>query len=519
MDRREFLRTGAMGTTSLLLGSGGWSAGHAGVLAASSVQESDRILVVVRLDGGNDGLNTVLPLDRYDLLAKARGNILIPESRALRLDDTTALHPSLEGLGRLWEQGSLRVVQAVGYPSHNQSHFRSTDIWFTGSRSDEVLESGVLGRFLETRFPDFPDGYPNATHPHPPSIQIGSTLATLLQGESTGMGIAVSDPSRVYAIQTDGIDTAPDSAAGHELTFIRLMASQTRLYGQEVANALARSANRSGLYPATGNRLSDQFKGIARLIAGGLGTRVYVVSLSGFDTHAAQVAESDKTAGKHADLLRQLSVAIEAFLDDLRLLGLEDRVVGMTISEFGRRILSNASFGTDHGTASPMFLFGKPVAGGISGTSPAIPDKATSRDNVAMQHDFRSVYASILRDWMQLDEASTNQVLRGSFPSLDLVQASYAGRGAARPGFHMRLGRPSPARGTTTIDFTLVEPSFVELKILDLLGRPVRVAVRGEYPEGNHRIRLDVSDLRSGRYICRMKAAGSTQESPMDILR
>lgn len=519
MDRREFLKTSALGGASVVLGAVGRSPANAVPLADSSALDGDRILVVIRLDGGNDGLNTVLPLDQYDALAKARGNILIPQSRALRLDDRTGLHPSLEGLQRLWKEGNLRVVQAVGYPSHNQSHFRSTDIWFTGSDSNEVLESGVLGRYLETRFPNFPDGYPKPSHPHPPAIQIGSTLVTLLQGETTGMGIALSDPSRVYAIQSDGIDAAPDSAAGHELTFIRLMASQTRQYGQEVADALAGSSNRSALYPATGNRLADQLKGVARLIAGGLETRVYVLSLGGFDTHAAQVAEADTTTGKHADLLRQLSVAIEAFLDDLRLLGLDDRVVGMTISEFGRRILSNASLGTDHGTASPSLLFGKPVAGGISGTNPTIPATVTSRDNVAMQHDFRSVYATLLRDWMGLGEDSTARVMRRSFPPLDLVQASFAGRPQARPGFHMRSNRPNPARDRTTLEFTLVEPAFVELTILDLLGRPVRTVARANHPEGTHRIELDVTSLRPGRYICRMKAAGSAQESVMDVLR
>lgn len=519
MDRREFLKTGSLGGASLLLGSGGWTLGHAADAAGPTADESDRILVVVRLDGGNDGLNTVLPLDQYDNLAKARGNILVPASKALRLDDRTGLHPAMDGMHRLWSEGNLRVVQAVGYPSHNQSHFRSTDIWFTGSDSNEVLETGVLGRFLETRFPNFPAGYPSSSSPHPPAIQIGSTLATLLQGETTGMGIALSDPSRAYAISSDGIDVAPDSAAGHELTFIRLMASQTRQYGKEVADALARATNRSTLYPATGNRLSDQFKGIARLIAGGLRTRVYVLSLGGFDTHASQVVEADTTTGKHSDLLRQLSVAVEAFLDDLRLLGLADRVVGMTVSEFGRRILSNASFGTDHGIAAPMLLFGKPVAGGISGTNPTIPATVTSRDNVAMQHDFRSVYATLLRDWMRLDATTTDQVMRRTFPTLPLVQASYAVGQQSGPKFLMRRNWPNPARDRTTIEFTLLEPSSVELKILDLRGRPVRSILQGAFPEGVHRIPMDVSSLRSGRYICRMKAAGTSRETVMDVLR
>ena len=207
----------------------------------------------------------------------------------------------------------VKIIQGVGYPSHNQSHFRSTDIWFTASDSNQVLDSGFLGRYLDGLFPDFPEGYPNADFPDPPAVQIGSTLLTLLQGDSSSMGMAVSNPTNIYAVTPEGIDAAPNTPAGHELTFIRQMAAQTQKYGESIKKAVAAATNKSTLYPATGNRLSDQLKAVARLIAGGLKTRVYVVSLSGFDTHATQVDSTDPLLGNHANLLTQLSVAVTAF--------------------------------------------------------------------------------------------------------------------------------------------------------------------------------------------------------------
>jgi len=521
MDRRSFLKAGfsAGAFGAFHLASGQFSPTFAGLPAPAlgrktESEESKRILVVLRLDGGNDGLNTVLPLDQYDNLANARGNILIPASKALRLTNTVGLHPAMTGLHEAFMNGNLRIVQAVGYPNHNQSHFRSTDIWFTGSDSNQVLESGVLGRYLDGQFPNFPVGYPSAAKPHPPSIQIGSTLFTLLQGSDAGLGMAINDPSSVYALQSNGLDAAPDTPAGHELTFLRQMASQTRQYGDALKATMSAAATRSALYPATGNRLADQLKAVARLIAGGLQTRVYVVSLGGFDTHSAQVVESDTTTGKHADLLRQMSVAITAFMDDLRLMGVEDRVVGITVSEFGRRILSNASFGTDHGLAAPMMLFGAPVAGGITGVNPTIPAKVTSSNNVGMQYDFRSVYASLLRDWLMVDKAECQRVLLKDFPGMDLIDANFSGRppGTVRFKFQVRQYDRQ-----TTFSYNLEESAPVNLTIFDLHGKTVRNVPGGTKSAGFHEAILDTRSLIAGRYFARLQVASGSQQLGFDV--
>lgn len=524
MDRRSFLKSGlgAIGAMHLA------ELGVPGAFAATPMaaqrgpgtkHNNGRVLVVVRLDGGNDGLNTVIPLDRLDSLARARANILIPESKTLRLDATTALHPAMTGLHKLYHDGDLRIVQSVGYPNHNQSHFRSTDIWFTGSDSNQVLESGVLGRYLDGRFPGFPARYPSTDQPHPPSIQIGSTLLTLLQGRDAGMGMAISDPSRVYALQPDGIDTAPDTPAGHELEFIRQMASQTRQYGDAVKAAMARSTNKSDLYPATGNRLADQLKAVARLIAGELETPVYVVSMGGFDTHSSQVEQSDTATGNHANLLRQVSEAVTAFLDDLRLLGLQERVVGITMSEFGRRILSNASLGTDHGTAAPMFVFGKPVAGGIAGTSPDIPSTATSRDNVPMQFDFRSIYASLLADWMQVDPARMQDILLREFQPVGLVESRYAVRIPRQVEFQMDPVLRDPSGNGATLGYSIDESAHVQIGIFDLRGRAIRTLVRDRMPEGSHSVRFQTAGLATGHYVIGMRVGSGSAQQGFDLLR
>lgn len=520
MDRRSFLKTGAAaGAVALGPGSLRAAFGMPAAALGAPQRSGDTVLVVIRLDGGNDGLNTVLPLDQYANLAKARANVLIPESAALKIGDATALHPALSGIHGLYQAGMVKVIQGVGYPSHNQSHFRSTDIWFSASDSNQVLDSGFLGRYLEGRFPGFPEGYPNADFPDPPAVQIGSTLFTLLQGEATSMGMAVSNPTNIYAVTPEGIDTAPDTPAGHELTFIRQMAAQTQKYGEAIKKAVAAAANKSALYPASGNRLADQLKAVARLIAGGLRTRVYVVSLGGFDTHASQVDSADPLLGNHANLLSQVSVAVTAFQDDLRLLGLENRVVGMTVSEFGRRILSNASFGTDHGTAAPLLVFGKPVAGGMLGTNPAIPATVTAKDNIALQHDFRSVYASLLRHWLGADEAEAKRVLLKDFPLLPLFGASGVRPAAFRaPGLSLEQNFPNPARGLTTIRYALPLDGRASLRIYDLRGAEVKVLADGTHAAGLHQATLESRDLRPGKYVYRLQTGDRTLQRTFDVL-
>jgi uncharacterized protein (DUF1501 family) len=528
MKRRHFLRrTVPVTILPMLMGGFTFKAyGRGPVLEAliGAPAETDHVLVLVQLNGGNDGLNTVIPLDQYSELMAARGNIAIPENLVYRLNDRTGLHPSLAGLGEMSRGGLVSVVQSVGYPNPNFSHFRATDIWLTASNSDVVLANGWMGRYLDEEYADYPNGYPNAVAPDPLAIQIGSVVSLGLQGPEVSMGMALTSPTSFYQMVAGVVDQAPGTPAGHELTFIRQVAQQTEQYAAVITAAAGKAANLSTLYPADGtNALADQLRIVAQLIAGGLKTRIYVVNLGGFDTHSSQVSQTGGTeTGNHANLLQKLNDAIVAFQDDLHLLGVERRVVGMTFSEFGRRIKSNASYGTDHGTAAPVFVFGQPVRGGVVGANPVLPDAATSNDNIPMGIDFRSVYASLLRDWFGVPQAELEAVLLQNFDSLPLIFKksdssklpiiSSAGGGLPeRPG--LRPNYPNPFNPSTTVPF-VTDGGAVTIKVYDELGREVRVLAEGAVPSGYHEVRFDAGDLPAGVYYCRFESASmrSTQK-------
>ncbi|MBC7720580.1 MAG: DUF1501 domain-containing protein, partial [Pedobacter sp.] len=209
---------------------------------------------------------------------------------------------------------------------------------------------------------------------------------------------------------------------GEQLDYIEEMAQKTDQYSTVIKKAALKVTKQSDKYPAQGkNPLADQLKVVARLIAGGLQTKVYMVNTGSFDTHANQTDDVDKTIGTHANLLKRVSEAIKVFMDDLTYLNVGDRVMGMTFSEFGRRIKSNASGGTDHGVAAPLFYFGHNIKSNVFGINPIIPTNPTVNDNVYMQNDFRSVYSSILKQWFKLDEKNVNNVLMGNFNNLSMA--------------------------------------------------------------------------------------------------
>jgi len=440
MKRRSFLKTGTIFSAPLFLK--GLPVLAADVIEnqalnvmARAASECGKALVIIQLKGGNDGLNTVLPLDQWGNLYTARSNILMDESAVLRLNNniTTGLHPAMTGMKNLYDEGKLMIVQGVSYPNPNFSHFRATDIWLTASNSDVVLDSGWLGRALDTLYPGFPNGYPNAGMPDPLAIQIGSTLPFSLQGPNMNMGYSTSDPNSLMNVINGIADPAPENDYGFELTFLRLMKDQSNAYTSSIQTAYNRPQSQSATYPA-GNPLGDQLRMVARLINGGLKTPIYVVNHPRtFDTHEYQVEGTDKLQGSHAVNLKMLSDAITAFQEDLRLMGKEELVTGMTFSEFGRRIKSNASSGTDHGVGAPVFFFGaalntslsaaNPVPG-MLGTSPVIPANATVNDQVAMQFDFRQVYTTIMQDWLCMTKSEADAVLGGSFERLAIFSAA-----------------------------------------------------------------------------------------------
>lgn len=424
MKRRDFLKaTPALSLPILINGFPLQSMAENPLLHLLGLQslKNGRVLVLVQLNGGNDGLNTVLNLDRYSELTNARSNILIPSSKALSLTGSTTagLNPAMTEMQTMFNSGLMNIVQGVSYPSPSFSHFRATDIWLTAAASNTYLNTGWLGRTMDQQFPDYPNGYPTADMPDPLAVQIGSQASMMTQSVNTNTAFTVTNPSSFYNLVNGTTDPTPATPYGHELDFLRLIRQQTNAYGVVIKNAYAAAATMA-TYP-TPNSLADQLKIVARLIKGGLKTPIYIVNHpNSFDTHSNQVSTTDTTVGTHANLLSLLSKALSAFQQDLTLMGIKDRVTGMTFTEFGRRIKSNASLGTDHGTSIPMFFFGSKLNPAVTGASPVLPANATVNDQIPMQFDFRAVYYTVLKDWFQLSDADLSAVLFTAYPTLPI---------------------------------------------------------------------------------------------------
>lgn len=516
MKRRNFLRTaGATAAMTPFLHNGfainPLSRSSMFSMLGEAASLSGKVMVFIELGGGNDGLNTLIPLDQYSNLFLHRGSIMIPESKVLDLNgaSNTGLHPAMTGLQEMFNDNLVSIVQNVGYPEQDYSHFRSMDIWQSASNSSQYLDTGWLGRTLEGEYPGFPDAYPNADNPHPLAIQIGSVLALSMMGSAFPMGMTLGNADDFDDnFISDFIEPAPATPYGDELEYIRLVQKQSQEYYDVIKMAAeAQPDNLSSLYPDTnaGNDLANQLRIVARLIAGGLTTPVYIVSTGGFDTHSEQVDAGATDQGYHAYLLGNVSTAIAAFQDDIRLMGKDDIVAGMTYSEFGRTIAANASVGTDHGAAAPLFVFGKGVNPGIIGDNAQIPTNVNDSADVTMVHDFRQVYASVLQDWFGLSNASS--LLFGNFDILPIFKGSTPVKEGHGDWFEVG-NYPNPVRTTTTITFTSFTDAQVTINLLDAQGRFVMKIVEGKYPTGAHRVRFDRSNLPSGTYFYKVRLNG-----------
>ena len=382
----------------------------------------DRILLVVQLGGGNDGLNTVIPyID--DMYYRARPGLGIPKNAVLQLGrgSGVGLHPAMTGMKELFDEGLCAVVQGVGYPNPNRSHFKSMDIWQTADTS--ATGDGWIGRYFDAECCGSgkgESGTPEAQSQ--PGIAIGRTAPLAMQGRKvkpisfetaelfrwTGQDVheALVDPYRQVTRRglVDGID--PDSNAA----FLMRTALDAQVSSDLIRKAVRRKP--SVEYPRSG--LAQQMAMVASMIHAGLPTRVYYVTLGSFDTHAGQGAAQ----GRHANLLGQFAGAVRAFYADLKAQGNDSRVLTMSFSEFGRRVGQNASGGTDHGTAAPMFLCGPMVRPGVIGKHPSLRD--LDNGDLKFRIDFREVYAGILTDWLKAD---ADTILKRHFRRARIVRA------------------------------------------------------------------------------------------------
>ena len=394
MTRRRLLTCGALAAGSGMLGvlAPVWAQS----LAQRAAGLSDRVLVLIELKGGNDGLNTVVPY-ADEAYYRLRDSIAIRRDEVLALDNRLGLHPALSELLPLWEKAELAIVQGIGYPQPNLSHFRSIEIWDTASRSNEYLSEGWVTRAMQA-------GYGARANFTTQGVLVGGADAGVLAG---GRAIRLNNPE---AFVNQAVLAAPRPVEGNPA-----LQHLLRLEGDVSQAAQGLRAPRVAFpTPFPDGAFGNALRAVAQVIASQLGkpgVPVLVVSLGSFDTHQNQLPQ-------HANLLRQLGAGVAALRSALTALGAWDRTLVMTFSEFGRRARQNGSNGTDHGTAAPHFMTGGAVRGGLWGRA---PDLNQLDDNQNLRHgtDFRQVYATVARDWWGLD---AQRVLRGDFEPIPFLR-------------------------------------------------------------------------------------------------
>jgi uncharacterized protein (DUF1501 family) len=362
----------------------------------------DRVLVVLQLSGGNDGLNTVVPYEDAEY-RRARGRLALAAKDLHQIGQARGLHPSLKGAAQLFKDHKLAIIEGCGYPNPNRSHFKSMDIWHAADPTGRDLRYGWLGRAMDLVSRE-------KTEPSL-AINISASSPVALNGVNY-KPIAFKDPNAYrYTAAKDVTETfermsGEDAADNPLLARLRRTADDAVQTSREIRSK-AMSYRPIARYPRSS--LANSLRTVAGLIKGGLPTRVYYTYHGGFDTHANQ-------AGRHVNLLNQLDGAIVAFQKDLEQQGLADRVVLMAFSEFGRRVRINGSGGTDHGVAGPMFVMGSRVKGGLHGEHPSLTD--LNRGDLKHTTDFRSVYATLLDRWLTID---SKRVLGSDFQKLGFL--------------------------------------------------------------------------------------------------
>jgi len=561
MKRRDFIKTLPLGVAaaSIPFTVGGLFSGKAfgrspQLDALLNTQaDTNKVLVIINLQGGNDGLNTVIPFQdsNYDKQRPDIGyikdkNVLTP----YQLRGDLALNPPLgTDFYNMFHDGKLAVIQNVGYADPNRSHFRATDIWNSASDSETVVFTGWMGRYLELQAPNYPQSIQPGDDPLAIAIDYSTTL--IFQGGKSVMASAIIDPSKYNPAINYTDDTPPNTNAGAELGFVRAVLTASDAYGKRFKEVFATSDSTKNTvaYPS-GNPLAVQLQKVAWCINAGLKTRVYFVTLGGFDTHVSQNTK-DPTVGQGL-LHKNLGEAISLFQKDLENMNLADNVIGMTYSEFGRRVNQNGSFGTDHGTAAPMFLFGKSVNGELYGNTPYLnpydpnhPNDPTTLDlygDLRWQFDFRQVYAALLTQWFGADDVLRKAILNkpeftqtsdftdprlgfrfpinGTNNWQNLLGTPELGAPKAQNlPFALYQNQPNPFTGVTTMQFALSEAGKVLLEVFDRRGSLVATAANGYYSRGTNQVIFDGRNLASGTYYCRLEVGGNAQTKQMMLVK
>lgn len=530
MERRNFIRLTAS-AQALMLMPNQVMAIFRNLNVMSCPVNTGKKLVLIQLQGANDGLNTLVPINQYDLYSNLRPNIklsLTGANKLINLNTTlpmaaqVGLHPALTGFKSLYDSGLMRIVQGVGYPDQDKSHFKSTDLWLTGgdgTAENNNIKSGWMGRFLEKYYA----GYLNANYPL--GLQFGSSDNSLgfhgAEHQGLSLNLNNQDLNGYFSI-INGLGgplpaNIPNSEYGDLLNFIGQNDANTNVYANRITTAFGAGSN-TGTYPNT--FLGNQLKTVAKLISGGLETKIYLVRISGFDTHDSQVVANETHLGNHANLLKAVSDAVLAFVTDLQTQNHGQDVVTLTFSEFGRKIAQNASLGTDHGEVAPMFLFGPAIQAGISGTNINLSE-ATAANNYqveTVQHDYRRIFATLMQDWLgastptvdyslfnhTTETGFTTQKVNSILKPAAVVPPNCYGATvtSAEKTKEKRVEVslfPNPASEQLTIS---AEEGMVEILLYNLDGREV---ANWSDPNPSQQVQLSVSKLPPGVYHARIR--------------
>jgi len=503
-SRRSFLQAlGLVGGGSILMGSKSISASRPSPLASAlAMSESDKILVLIRLKGGNDGLNTIVPIYDYDRYANLRPTLKLDSSSLYNLSPDFGLPAFMSDLQSMWGDGAMKVVHGVGYDDSSLSHFSGSDIWASTDQND-VEQTGWWGRHFEELYPDYLVNPPAI----PPAIQIGSIGNLIFDGAISNYAFSVANPDQLATIAETGVahdmTNLPDCTYGDQLQFMRGTTNTTYNYAGVIHDAYTNSSN--SVNYLDGN-LGEQLAIVARMIKGNLGTKVYMVTLSGFDTHANQ-------ADYHDSLLNNLSNSIKLFFDDLADAGMDQNVLAMTFSEFGRRPDENGSQGTDHGAAAPILLFGPALDdNGFVGNHPSLSN-LDSNGNLVHSIDFRQIYATVMQEWLCIDPNVVNQALLGTnyerinlgfgCDSLSIDQIDFQSTFSHTPLYD---------KDEVSIQITNANTQHTVVKLFNILGQEVATLTNEILFEGVHKINVRQNAgrrLYPGQYIYRISVGKS----------
>lgn len=469
-----------------------------------NLELGDRVLVLVRLKGGNDGINTIVPLDYLTEYHNLRPQLGYRDNEMIQLDDKHAMSPDMSLLKPLWDDGMMKVINGVGYPEQNYSHFRSSDIWSSASSSEEVVQSGWIARYGEEVYPDY------TLHPptDPPAVQIGGASSLLFTGEHNAkVGFEAFSAEQLLDIVANGsihnITDVPDCQFGDQLKYLRILVNNTFIFVDRITSSYNAGPETAIAYDD--NEFSQALKSIVRLIKGGLKTKIFVIELDGFDTHANQLDD-------HPQLLQIFSKGISDFYKDLDGSEYDDKVLTVTFSEFGRRVEENDGPGTDHGSANVMLAFGKGLNGnGVVGKYPSLAE-LDDYDNLIFTTDFRRVYSTLLTEWLCLPDPEDDQVLFGDHGTpLDLGfncldTSSVTQSEAVNPFRHSAVYNS----GNIYINYSLPVSSLVMVEVISADGKPFLVQRPMHKDSGEYTITYHAKErgLKPGAYFYRVRMTG-----------